>query len=557
MRNQLLRKSRRGLGILFLACLMYMVSVIPGYAAGIAQASPPAVAPTIIVDGLVATTPDFQRDTKIIEHGSLNTLKNYPDGYQIQYPSAMWVDVTASPVRTTLADANTRVEIYYQPLTISPDAYVNYGNRPITTGKDQVQIIKNKQEKVNGKLTKQLWWVRPQLTRVANDKNAYATVDIIVNQQEIYTLFFKSTSLETLNQLVPQMVKTFKVMPKQGIASYSLKQDSPRNFPLSKEANDVLTQYFKGDQQSWGIYEYTFPLEPDYLLNLEKQLNYSFDFVLNYTSLTKAPVKETLEKAWQHQKIVELTLQMIGSGEDFNNPKTYDILNGVYDQFLTNYAREVKAFGKPVLFRLNNEMNGDWCSYSAYHSSKDASLYVEVWRYIYKIFREQGVDNALWIWNPHDTSFPDFKWNYPVSYYPGDEYVDIVGLTGYNTGTYYPGEKWRGFTQIYDPLYQEYLGMFPNKPFMITEFGSNHYGGDKFAWINEAFANMHRYKNIKVMIWWNGIDWDGTMPARTYRIDQTSAIIKVMKEGLQQYPKVKSQEEPQDEPQPANGKQKE
>ena len=41
-------------------------------------------------------------------------------------------------------------------------------------------------------------------------------------------------------------------------------------------------------------------------------------------------------------------------------------------------------------------------------------------------------------------------------YYPGDEYVDIVGLTAYNTGNYYPGENWSTF----DELYLEYYNTF-------------------------------------------------------------------------------------------------
>ncbi|WP_238457739.1 glycoside hydrolase family 26 protein [Desulforamulus ferrireducens] len=541
MKISLLGKTKKYLTVLFVSCVLYASAAFTG---NVVTAQPAQTAPTILVDGKQTTTPDWQRDTKIIEYGQhyINTLKNYPDGYQIQYPSAMWLDVSLSPVRTTLADDNTRVEIYYQPLNTSPEAYVNYGNSPITTGKDKVQIIKNSSERVNGLLTRQLWWVRPQLNRVANDKNVYVSVDIIVNQREIYSLHFKSNSLEILNNLVPQMVNSFSVIPKQGRAVYSLPQSNERNFPLSEAAEELLNQYFKGEEQHWGIYEYSFPTEPQYLLNLEKQLDYTFDFVLYYSNLNKVPIKEILEQAHQYNRVVELTLQMIGSGEDFTRPKTYDILNGVYDQFLINYAKEVKAFGKPVLFRLNNEMNGDWCSYSAYHSSKDANLYVEVWRYIYKIFKEQGVDNALWVWNPHDTSFPDFKWNYPACYYPGDEYVDIIGLTGYNTGTYYPGEKWRGFTEIYDPLYQENMEMFPHKPFMITEFGTNHYGGNKNAWIKEAFAKMKNYPNIKVMIWWNGIDWDGQVPARTYRFDMNQADIKAVREGLQQYPKANKAE---------------
>ena len=42
--------------------------------------------------------------------------------------------------------------------------------------------------------------------------------------------------------------------------------------------------------------------------------------------------------------------------------------------------------------------------------------------------------NVLWVWNPNEKSFPNFTWNAMELYYPGNEYVDIIGLTGYNTG---------------------------------------------------------------------------------------------------------------------------
>lgn len=51
------------------------------------------------------------------------------------------------------------------------------------------------------------------------------------------------------------------------------------------------------------------------------------------------------------------------------------------------YAKDMKEFGPPVLFRLNNEMNGDWCIYSSYFTSNDTELYKAVWRYIYHIFQ--------------------------------------------------------------------------------------------------------------------------------------------------------------------------
>ena len=155
-----------------------------------------------------------------------------------------------------------------------------------------------------------------------------------------------------------------------------------------------------------------------------------------------------------------------------------------------------------------------------------------MWRHVYDIFAAEEVDNVLWVWNPNDISFPDFKLNHALAYYPGDKYVDIVGLTGYNTGNYYEGEIWREFGDIYDPLYQTYSRFFSH-PFMISEFGSNSVGGDKAAWITNMFTHLHKYPQIKAAIWWNGTDWDqNQQPARIYRLDENKMILDAFRKGL-------------------------
>ena len=181
-------------------------------------------------------------------------------------------------------------------------------------------------------------------------------------------------------------------------------------------------------------------------------------------------------------------------------------------------------------------MNGDWCWYSAFYTARDASLYRSVWRYLHRYFADQGVTNLIWVWNPHDIALPAFAWNHHLMYYPGDDVVDVVGLTGYNTGTYFPGEKWRTFQEIYDPLYAEYSALY-NKPFMITEFAANSVGGDKPAWIRQMFQDTQRYPNIKVAVWWNGVDYDvNDQPGRVYLIDQTPEVVAAMREGLSARP---------------------
>ena len=83
---------------------------------------------------------------------------------------------------------------------------------------------------------------------------------------------------------------------------------------------------------------------------------------------------------------------------------------------------------------------------------RDCSTYVELYRYLYSIFEEEGANkNTLWVWNPNEKSFPNFCWNYADNYYPGDEYVDIVGLTGYNTGDYYDARSGAASTRSTTP----------------------------------------------------------------------------------------------------------
>jgi beta-mannanase len=181
-------------------------------------------------------------------------------------------------------------------------------------------------------------------------------------------------------------------------------------------------------------------------------------------------------------------------------------------------------------------MNGDWCPYSGYNTAKDTMMYKEFYRYIHGIFEEAGADNVIWIWNPNGKSFPDFDWNDEVMYYPGDGYVDVVGLTAYNTGTYYPGESWTEFADLYDPIYAKATALY-RQPLMITEFASSSVGGDKNQWIRNMFGRIGAYPGIKAAIWWDGCDWDAEgNVSRPYFIDETPQLLETFKEFLDRTP---------------------
>ncbi|KXG74940.1 glycoside hydrolase family 26 protein [Thermotalea metallivorans] len=497
---------------------------------------------TFIKNGKIVAYSDFSEEDDFkkiipIDH-QYNEYINYAHGYSLQYPNHMYVDVSLSAVKTLIYDQDRNIEIYYDNFQGTPTSaadYIGYSNRFLKNSRDHVKEYEDTLY-IHGMKTHLLKWSREKLPKVHHDKNYYVSAEIVKNYHEVYTIIIKSARPFENYEDYMNIISSFRIVERKGTPKIYM-EHLPVHKNFDEETKAFYEKYFVNSKDlKWGIFEYSAPKDFGFLHSLEEKLDYTFEFLVLYQSFSSNgfPMEE-MKNAYEHHRYVELTLQtMYMDGRD-NSGVTYDILKGKYDSFFHEYAKQAKQFGHPILFRLNNEMNGDWCVYSSYHSSKDPEMFKAVWKHVYNIFQRAGADNVLWVWNPHDGSFPNFAWNHYLNYYPGDAYVDIVGLTGYNAGTYYPGEKWRGFQEIYIPLYEEYDRLF-KQPLMITEFGSNSVGGDKIQWIHEMFDTMKTFERIKVAIWWNGIDWDKHMnPARIYRLDQSPEMINTFRERLKEY----------------------
>ena len=113
-------------------------------------------------------------------------------------------------------------------------------------------------------------------------------------------------------------------------------------------------------------------------------------------------------------------------------------------------------------------------------------------------------------------------------------------MTGYNTGTYYhdvTGEIWRSFPEIYDAIENEYTPYFSGFSWIITEYASSSYGGDKAAWITEMFDCFDDYPNIKVAVWFDAADYDYRpgkegIAGRPYWLAETEETLNAYKEGM-------------------------
>jgi hypothetical protein len=155
-----------------------------------------------------------------------------------------------------------------------------------------------------------------------------------------------------------------------------------------------------------------------------------------------------------------------------------DILNGSSDDLIAAAARRLAADKKPTMLRWAWEMNGDWYSWGGSKNPERSAGYVTSWQRIHKIFAAEGATNVSWVWSPNWRSSPPETWNEVADYYPGDKYVDWVGMSGYNLHRETPAA-------LFDTIYTQYS---TRKPIMITEVGAVDRGGrTKAEWI-ETFG---------------------------------------------------------------------
>ena len=177
------------------------------------------------------------------------------------------------------------------------------------------------------------------------------------------------------------------------------------------------------------------------------------------------------------------------------------INNGSQDGLIRARAAAVKAFGRPLFLRWAAEMNGYWFAWGGAQNGNDPAGYVQAWRRIHDIFAAAGVTNVSWVWCPNADSNPAVAWNSWNAYYPGDGYVDWVGIDGYNFGTLLgSGDQWQSLGQIMGPVYAEYA---PRKPIMIAETAATESGGSKTQWIQDASSWVKAHPAVRALLWFD------------------------------------------------------
>lgn len=127
----------------------------------------------------------------------------------------------------------------------------------------------------------------------------------------------------------------------------------------------------------------------------------------------------TKEPWWKgfYKEGTSIDLKKIMNGED---KEGYELLVSDMDTIAIQ-LKKLEDAGVPILFRPLHEASGGWFWWGA----SEADAYKELWYLLYdRLTNVHEINNLIWVWNGQHK-----EW------YPGDDYVDIMGED------IYPGER--------------------------------------------------------------------------------------------------------------------
>ncbi|MEW6470204.1 MAG: glycosyl hydrolase [Bacteroidota bacterium] len=249
------------------------------------------------------------------------------------------------------------------------------------------------------------------------------------------------------------------------------------------------------------------------------------------------PSVERINKVIDQGYIPMITLEdhFVNISPLAKQPNLYSIVEKHLDAFFIDWAKQIKQVKGTVLLRILHEFNGDWYPWCIAQNDKNPQLLVNAFRHIRNIFYAQHTENVKFIWCPNSMSVPQESWNFIMDAYPGNEWVDFVGLDIYN-GAGNGFQPWRSFRKEGIENYFMLTQYMPDKPLLICEVASRERlpseakgGQDKAGWIMQMSEALKTdMSKVRLLTWFN--------EKKTYHIDSSvpalqAFVSSVVKDG--------------------------
>jgi mannan endo-1,4-beta-mannosidase len=204
-----------------------------------------------------------------------------------------------------------------------------------------------------------------------------------------------------------------------------------------------------------------------------------------------------------------------------------DVLSGARDDFFRTYFDAARTYPGRVVIRLFHEPNGNWYPWGLAHGSA-AVRTPEQWRYAWQRIVGLGRERADKVEFMFCANSQDVGGVPAEEYWPGAEWVDVIGVDGYNWGWSVDGSPWTTAEQVIEPMYQRLTALHPTAEFMVGEIGCVEHD-NKARW-HEGLFTSQKFPRLTQLAFFH------EAKEHNWRLDSDDATLEVVQTHLARAP---------------------
>jgi len=222
-----------------------------------------------------------------------------------------------------------------------------------------------------------------------------------------------------------------------------------------------------------------------------------------------------LPQIWEAGRVPLLTWEPFTDGDATPDIPTR-IAAGAFDDYLDSWAEKFRewlagpdgelgtADDRRCYLRFAHEMNGDWYPWSPAGGAGEPADYVDMWRYVHdRVDAGLSSGHCQWVWCVNHADVGNYT---AEDCYPGDEYVDWLGVDGFNWGHSRKWSSWQSPEAVFGGMVDR-LERLADKPLCVPEVAcssvteAGHEPQRKARWVREALEFLD--ERVDMWCWFN------------------------------------------------------
>ena len=254
--------------------------------------------------------------------------------------------------------------------------------------------------------------------------------------------------------------------------------------------------------------------------SLEAKENINFDIISFYLAWDEQNVKsfpiDYLQNIAARNAIPMITWEPWASllAESAADPQLRNekkvlkhIADGVFDPYIEKFADHLAAYDHPVFLRFAHEFDNPQYPWSK-AGGNTPEEFKSAWVHVFNILKKRGAHEVMMVWNPWSSEGME-------NFYPGDRYVDWIGVTALNYEKLNNSGTEKSFTELYTPFHKRFF-WFSRKPVMLAEFGSLNINNKQPGWIKNATESiLQDFEEIEAIVLFQS-EYDNNIPENSW-----------------------------------------